>query len=187
VSVAKSSTWRYLIIKYIYHTQIKYEEKFMELKKGDKLIFEPAEVIEVKGKFVRVQFPGTSKTNSFIYSEMPNYIKVLGLVGDPGLEAEVGMEVYDSTFGHGKITVIWGTGIGVVFNSGYNENYTSDGNRYLYAKRTLYVTKKKPEKLGWAWVKDTDGLPYTVCATTEFLAKSTFGDQLIHWIPMENK
>jgi hypothetical protein len=156
----------------------------MELKIGDKLIFEPAEVVEIVDEFVRVKFPGSSKTNSFIYSDMPNYTKVLGLLGDEGLEAEVGMEVYDSTFGHGKITVIWGTGIGVEFNGGGCEDYIIDGKLFSDANRTLYVTKK-PEKLGWAWVKDTDGLPYTVYAITEFLAKLTFGDRLIHWTPEE--
>jgi hypothetical protein len=157
----------------------------MELINGDILIFEPAEVVEISGTWLRVQFPGTKTSTPFFYSDMPNYIKVSGLVGDPDLEAEVGMEVYDSTFGHGKITVIWGTSIGVEFNDGGCEDYFIDGKLFSDANRTLYVTKKKPEKLGWAWVKDTDGLPYTVYAITEFLAKLTFGDRLIHWTPEE--
>jgi hypothetical protein len=158
----------------------------MELKKGDKLIFEPAKVVgaDIPGGVVHVRFGGGKRTRYITPEELKHCVKVLGLLGDEGLEAEVGMEVYDSTFGHGKITVIWGTGIGVEFNGGGCEDYIIDGKLFSDANRTLYVTKK-PEKLGWAWVREEPlNHPHTYTwRITREKAEELFGENLIHWIP----
>jgi hypothetical protein len=161
----------------------------MELKIGDKLIFEPAEVVEIVDEFVRVKFPGSSKTNSFIYSDRPNYIKVLGLVGDEGLEAEVGMEVYDEMWTLGRVINVSQEEdepfpVKVDFFDADTEWFAADGTVEGATKRTLYVTKK-PEKLGWAWYRPTDrAMPTTHnWKLTRKQAEEKFGDRLIHWTP----
>jgi hypothetical protein len=159
----------------------------MELQKGDKLIPPIAKVVECFNDTsgVRLMFDGLAFA-IFGINELKNWRKVLGLVGDEGLEPEVGMKVWDSTFGEGEI-------VDTEYTPAFPiaVEFVSAGRpRACYSRsseRTLYVTERAPkEPLGWAWVRGTVGEPFTApLKMTESRANKNYGDRLIKWISEE--
>jgi hypothetical protein len=158
----------------------------MELQRGDKLLLPLVEVLNKADK--------NGDHRVFVEGRM-GYMhkfllgggrKVLGLLGDEGLKAEVGMKVWDSTFGEGEIVDTENTPafpIAVEFVS-------AGRPRACYSRsseRTLYVTERAPkEPLGWAWVRGTVGEPFTApLKMTESRANKNYGDRLIKWISEE--
>ena len=121
--------------------------------------------------------------------------KVLGLLGDPGLEAVVGMKVNDVMFGNGEIVGISNSSsgsysVGILFESmpaeKYSYTFTFDGRYMRWSQRTCYVTAmpEPEEPKGWAWFMDGRGEPGTFChKITKSEAEKQFGERLIHWIP----
>jgi hypothetical protein len=163
----------------------------MELKKGDKLIFPIAEVQGSLGAINPVvRFEGFSNTNVFLEKEIESHcIKVLGLVGDEGLEAEVGMEVSDEKWTLGRVINVSQEEdepfpVKVDFFDADTEWFTADGTVEGATKRTLYVTKKKPEKLGWAVIRNLWNRPMVAEGKiTAGDAEMKYQERLIHWIP----
>jgi hypothetical protein len=159
----------------------------MELQKGDKLIPPIAKVVECFNDTsgVRLMFDGLAFA-IFGINELKNWRKVLGLVGDEGLEPEVGMKVWDSTFGEGEIVDTEYTPafpIAVEFVSAGRPRACYSRN----SERTLYVTERAPkEPLGWAWFM-AERTPYTYTEKLTYIQAQQLShlrrQKLIHWIP----
>jgi hypothetical protein len=120
---------------------------------------------------------------------------VLGLLGGPGLEPQVGMKVWDAMMGDGEIV---GVDASVVeynvhiqcTDTGENDLWTTNGRFRRGYNRTLYVTAMPQEPTpgepkGWAWYRQIEnGGPITHSVLkTKAEAETKFGDRLIHWIP----
>lgn len=173
----------------------------MELKKGDKLIFEPAEVGGVlsndpDGFGVIVQLRLCDNIGLTVSkTQLKNARKILGLLGDEGLEAEVGMKLWEPRVGYGEIkSVNWssaGLPVSVYWDVGIHCCITADGKHSKAFNRTVYVVEMPEEEKGWAvyWKAMVgDGRGYDEpCVfhekVTEGVAENLFPTRLIHWIP----
>jgi hypothetical protein len=168
--------------------QINNKEVSMKLQKGDKLKLPPiAEVLNVSDNTATLDFGSRDSRSDFFIRVIKNWRKVLGLLGDEGLEPEVGMKVTDSTWGDGEIKYIDyhpAFPVGVEFAQAFH-CYARDGKWDSDANRTLYVTERASEPLGWAVYRPGD-YPSPLISMdeiTEEEARSKYGDNLLHWIP----
>ena len=168
----------------------------MEIKVGDKFILPMALVVNDVGLrgYVAVKDTNSHTTTVVRVEFLKQGRKVLGLLGDEGLEPKVGMKIECSIFGEGEIVMVERDEVSkhpvsrVRFGRALNHNYNHKGKPRGFtfsAKRTLYVTELPPEEpKGYAWVRNKDGLPYTALTeVTKKEAEENFGDDLIHWIP----
>ena len=167
----------------------------MEIKKGDKFILPMVEVLDDMSGSVRVRCNDSRYAHILTSGLLLSHgRKVLGLLGDEGLEPKVGMKVECSIFGEGEIVMVERDEVSkhpvsrVRFGRALNHNYNHKGKPKGFtssAKRTLYVTELPPEEpKGYAWVRNKDGLPYTALTeVTKKEAEENYGDDLIHWIP----
>jgi hypothetical protein len=163
----------------------------MELEKGNKFIPPIAEVVHYNNddSEVRLKF-GEGTSAIFEMNELQGWRKVLGLVGDNGLKAEVGMKVTDLMWGDGEI-------INTRDNSSFpievkfavhHFYYTRDGKWDRDANRTLYVTERASKELrGWAvyWPKRDPKYPtiWHLNLLTKKEAQDKFKEDFIDWIP----
>ena len=160
----------------------------MEIKKGDKLILEPVEVLDVNNYEVYLTI-GDSAPVCVLKEKLKHARKVLGLLGDEGLEPKVGMKVWCEAFGDGvidRIDIATPTGLEIeVLFHGDDEYFTKDGVYQDGAGRSLYVTALPEEPKGWAVFRPIN-YPSPLVSTEDMTkeeAEEIYGERLIHWIP----
>ena len=118
----------------------------------------------------------------------PEIQEVLGLLGDEGLEPQVGMKVWDVVFGEGEIVQIEKNVslylVKIRTRNGYYRNVTHDGRLERDWNRTCYVTSIPEEERGWAVITTYHYYPFISAGLmTRKEAEDKYGDNFIHWIP----
>ena len=168
----------------------------MELKRGDKFIVPMIEVVDDREEFKQDVYIKVGDLKFAVPVDLFSECrKVLGLLGDPGLEAQVGMKVWCAVFGSGEIIKInCGKRYPIMIMYGAipktidSPCFTPDGKYLAWTQRTVYVTAMPEEPKGWAWeMSDSIQSPLTRDTVTKKQAEEMFGDKLIHWIPEGGK
>ena len=161
----------------------------MEIKKGDKLILEPVEVFDIISEDeIYIRLKGGEDPIGVTKQELTHARKVLGLLGDEGLEAQVGMKVWDSMFGDGRIIEVNELtfnpySVLIKFESDKG-TFSRTGRWKPHLNRTCYVTAMPEEEKGWAvWKLVDDNYGFAAGLTTKRDAENKFGYKLLSWIP----
>ena len=89
---------------------------------------------------------GRTSATEIHFKGEPEIHEVLGLLGDEGLEPQIGMKVWDSTFGDGEIVYVYSHirtdyPVEVRIDNGDSVSLTSDGRLMEGWNRTCYVTE----------------------------------------------
>lgn len=118
----------------------------------------------------------------------PEIQEVLGLLGDEGLEPQVGMKVWDSMFGDGRIIEVNELtfnpySVLIKFESDKG-TFSRTGRWKPHLNRTCYVTSIPEEERGWAVITTYHYYPFISAGLmTRKEAEDKYGDNFIHWIP----